>query len=105
METNQTTMNSKHTIPMRTIALREDLLKEENKIISSFDFFQIGELAKTAQSLCERYRDEEKKGFYQQGLTEVKTVVIAIRRLLEETEEWTAKLLSDIDTIKKANLP
>ncbi len=89
---------------MKTIEINEKILDKENKVLSDFDFLQIGELAKTAQSLCERYCDEEKKGFYQQGLTEVKTVVIAIRRLLEETEEWTAELLSDIDAIKRENL-
>ncbi len=93
--------NGKKTIDMRTIELREDFFKKENEIISDSDFLQIGELAKVAQSLCERYCDEEKKGFYQQGLTEVKTVVIAIRRLLEDTEEWTAELLGDIGAIKR----
>jgi len=105
METNQTTMEGKNTIPMRTIALREDLLKEENKIISSFDFSQIGDLAKVAISLCEYYYYEEVEGLYRHGLTEVETVINAIRKLLEGTEEWTAELLSDIDTIKKTNLP
>jgi hypothetical protein len=90
---------------MKTIEINEKILDKENKVLTDFDFFQIGELAKTAQSLCERYCDEEKKGFYQQGLTEVKTVVIAIRRLLEETEEWTAELLRDIAAIKRVNLP
>ena len=105
METNQTTMEGKITIPMRTIALREVLLKEENKIISSFDFSQIGDLAKVAESLCEHYYYEEVEGLCRQGLSEVETILIAIRRLLEGTDEWTAELLRDIDAIKRVNLP
>ena len=86
---------------MRTIEINENILDKENKVLSDFDFLQIGSLLNVADTLCFQYSDGALKEQPRDGLFKVHTIIRAISRLLEETEGWTTELLSDIDAIKR----
>jgi len=89
---------------MKTIEINEKILDKENKVLSDFDFLQIGSLLSVADTLCFQYSDGALKEQPRAGLFKVHAIIRAISKLLEDTSGWTAELLSDIDAIKRENL-
>lgn len=89
---------------MKTIEINEKILDKENKVLTDFDFLQIGSLIGVADTLCYHYTEEVLDKLCLDGLLEVHTVIRAIQKLLEDTSEWTTELLRDIAAIKRENL-